>query len=234
MAQTVCVIVTPSDRTRLKAIAADRNRPQKHAKRASIILASAAGDPVQRVAAQLGVSRPMIWRWQQRLPKQASGLLRDKMRKPGKPPIAAETVARVVALTCADPPHQATHWTGRAMAEAGGISLTSVQRIWAAHRLQPHRVRSFKRSRDPAFSAKLTDIVGRGLWPSPAFSLGRFDHGRLRWLGIVGQIRVLDGDILNLSSMLRILREVKPDEVYRLVKTGVVADVPDPDALAGE
>ena len=46
------------------------------------------------------------------------------------------------------------------MAEAAGISLTSVQRIWAAHRLQPHRVRSFKRSRDPAFAAKLTDIVG--------------------------------------------------------------------------
>jgi transposase len=65
-----------------------------------------------------------------------------------------------VALTCADPPHQATHWTGRAMAEVAGISLTSVQRIWAAHKLQPHRVRSFKRSRDPAFAAKLTDIVG--------------------------------------------------------------------------
>ena len=44
-----------------------------------------------------------------------------------------------VALTCAEPPHQATHWTGRAMAEAAGISLSSVQRIWAAHKLQPHR-----------------------------------------------------------------------------------------------
>ncbi len=87
-------------------------------------------------------------------------LLRDKPRKPGKPPILAETVARVVALTCADPPHQATHWTGRAMAQAVGISLTSVQRIWAAHKLQPHRVGTFKRSRDPDFAAKLTDIVG--------------------------------------------------------------------------
>ncbi len=161
MAQTVCVIVSPLDRTRLEAIAADRNRPQKHAERAGVVLASRAGDPVQRVAAQLGVSRPMIWRWQQRFAEAGvDGLLRDKTRKPGKPPIAAETVARVVALTCADPPHQATHWTGRAMAEAAGISLTSVQRIWAAHRLQPHRVRSFKRSRDPAFAAKLTDIVG--------------------------------------------------------------------------
>ena len=88
------------------------------------------------------------------------GLLRDKTRKPGKPPIAAETVARVVALTCADPPHEATHWTGRAMAKAAGISLRSVQRIWQAHQLQPHRVRTFKRSRDPQFAAKLVDIVG--------------------------------------------------------------------------
>ena len=161
MAQTVCVIVSPSDKARLEAIASDRNRPQKHAARARVVLASMTGDPVQRVAAQLGVSRPMIWRWQQRFAEAGvDGLLRDKTRRPGKPPIAAETVARVVALTCADPPHQATHWTGRAMAKAAGISLRSVQRIWAAHKLQPHRVRTFKRSRDPQFADKLVDIVG--------------------------------------------------------------------------
>jgi transposase len=161
MAQTVCVIVSASDRERLEAIASDRNRPQKHVQRARLVLASAAGDPVQRVAARLDVSRPMVWRWQQRFAEEGvSGLLRDKTRKPGKPPIAAETVARVVALTCADPPHEATHWTGRAMARAAGISLRSVQRIWEAHDLQPHRVRTFKRSRDPEFATKMTDIVG--------------------------------------------------------------------------
>ena len=83
-----------------------------------------------------------------------------KTRKPGKPPVAAETVARVVALTCAEPPHEATHWTGRAMARAVGLSLTSVQRIWRAHKLQPHRVRTVKRSRDPDAAAKLADIAG--------------------------------------------------------------------------
>jgi transposase len=86
--------------------------------------------------------------------------LRDKTRKPGKPPIAAATVARIVALTCGAPPGEATHWTGRAVAKAAGISLRSVQRIWEAHKLQPHRVRSFKRSRDPDFAEKLVDIVG--------------------------------------------------------------------------
>jgi len=161
MAQTVCVIVNAPDRERLEAIISDRNRPQKHAQRARVVLASTSGDPVQRVAAQLGLSRPMVWRWQQRFAEEgADGLLRDKTRKPGKPPIPAEAVARVVAMTCAAPPHEATHWTGRAMAKAAGISLSSVQRIWQAHDLQPHRVRTFKRSRDPDFAAKLTDIVG--------------------------------------------------------------------------
>jgi transposase len=160
MAQTVCVVLSPSDRQTLEAIIADRNRPQKHVERAQVVLASAEPGPVQRVAACLDVSRPMVWRWQQRFAEQGvDGLLRDKTRKPGKPPIPAETVARVVAMTCAAPPGQATHWTGRAMAMAAGISLTSVQRIWRAHKLQPHRVSSFKRSRDPEF-AKLTDIVG--------------------------------------------------------------------------
>ena len=72
---------------------------------------------------------------------------------------------RVVALTCAEPPGEATQWTGRMMAKASGLSLRTVQRIWAAHKLQPHRLRSFKRSRDPEFIAKLADIVGLYLAP---------------------------------------------------------------------
>jgi hypothetical protein len=102
-----------------------------------------------------------VWRWQQRFAESGiDGLLRDKTRKPGNAPIAAETAARVVAMACTEPPHEATHWTGRAMAKAIGISLGSVQRIWRAHKLRPHRLRTFKRSRDPSFTAKLTDIVG--------------------------------------------------------------------------
>jgi transposase len=161
MAQTVCVRVSTLDRQWLEEITRDRNRQCKHIERAQVILASAGGGPVQQIATQVGVSRPMVWRWQQRFAEEGvDGLLHDKTRRPGKPPIAAETVARVVALTCADPPHEATHWTGRAMAKAAGISLRSVQRIWQAHQLQPHRVRSFKRSRDPQFADKLVDIVG--------------------------------------------------------------------------
>jgi len=128
MAQTICVIISTADRERLQAIVGDRNRPQKHVERARIVLASADRGPAQRVAQRLGVSRPTVWRWQQRFAEAGvDGLLRDKTRKPGKAPIPAETTARVVGLTCTQPPHQVTHWTGRAMAKATGLSLRSVR-----------------------------------------------------------------------------------------------------------
>src|ERR687884_499658 len=88
------------------------------------------------------------------------GLLRDKTRPSRKPPLTPEVVARVVEMTLAKPPGETTHWTGRAMAKAAGISHRSVQRIWAAHGLMPHRVRTFKLSKDPKFVDKVLDIVG--------------------------------------------------------------------------
>src|SRR6202012_5680507 len=110
MAQTVNILLRADDRAALAAIVDDRNRPQKHAQRAKIVLLSADRPSVVEVARQTGMSRPAVWRWQQRFAEEGvDGLLRDKTRKPGKSPIAAETVARVVALTCTAPPHQVTH-----------------------------------------------------------------------------------------------------------------------------
>jgi len=166
MAQTVCPLVSAADRQRLAAILADRNRPQKHVARARIILHSAERLDVAEVARRAGISRPAVWRWQVRFAEAGiDGLVRDKTRKPGKPPTAEVVVRRVVALTCGEPPGETTHWTGRMMAKAAGLSLRTVQRIWAAHKLQPHRIRTFKRSRDPEFAAKLADIVGLYMAP---------------------------------------------------------------------
>ena len=161
MAQTVSPVDNSTDRERLAAIVADRNCPQKHVQRARIILLSAERLPVQAVAARSGTSRPSVWRWQQRFAEEGvDGLLRDKTRKPGKAPLPPPTIAKILALPCGKPPKAATHWTGRAVADAVGVSLSAVQRIWKAHRLQPHRIRTFKKSNDPAFAAKVEDIVG--------------------------------------------------------------------------
>jgi len=129
----------------LAAIVEDRNRPQKHVQRATIILLSAERLTAVAVAARSGASRPSVWRWQQRFAEEGvEGLLRDKTRKPGRAPLAPATIAKILALPCGKPPKAATHWTGRMVAKAVGVSLSAVQRLWEAHRLQPHRIRTFK------------------------------------------------------------------------------------------
>src|SRR3954465_238545 len=134
MAQSVSLVVSAGDRARLEAIVADRNRPQRHVARARLVLLSADRLDVAAIARRAGISRPAVWRWQRRYAEAGvDGLLRDKTRKPGKAPLGDGLVRRLVALTCAEPPGEVTHWTGRAMAEAAGVSLRSVQRVWAAH-----------------------------------------------------------------------------------------------------
>ena len=155
------VNVTPEDRRRLEAIVADRGAPQKHVWRAKIILATADGCGTFEVMRRSGKAKPVVWRWQERFMQEGvEGLMRDKTRKPGKPPLPAETVQRVVDLALCAPPGEATHWTGRMLAKAAGVSLRSVQRILEAHQLAPHRIRTFKLSNDPKFADKLRDIVG--------------------------------------------------------------------------
>ena len=96
------------------------------------------------------------------------GLLRDKTRPPGVPPVPQAKVHAVVERTLRAPPGAITHWTGRAMAKAMGLSLRTIQRIWLAHGLQPHRIRTFRRSTDPDFAAKLDDVVGLYMNPRRA------------------------------------------------------------------
>ena len=109
-----------------------------------------------------------MWRWQRRYAEAGvAGLLRDKTRAPGKQPVAIETVDKVLALTpvFAGAGSAATRRTGRAMAKTVGLALHTLQRIWRANRLQPHRPRTFKRSTDPALAEKVEDIVGLYMYP---------------------------------------------------------------------
>jgi transposase len=155
------VTVTPEDRARLEAIARDRNARQKHVARAKVVLATAQGCGTVEVMRRSGLSKPAVWRWQERFMYEGvDGLLRDKTRPSGKPRLPDEMVRRVLDLTLSEPPGEATHWTGRMMARASGVSLRSVQRIWAAHGLEPHRIRTFKLSRDPQLAERLKDVVG--------------------------------------------------------------------------
>src|SRR4051795_8059094 len=165
MAQTSSILLNAGDRERLTALVADRNRLHKHVQRARIILCSDERLPVLEVARRVGVSRPAVWRWQQRFAEEGvQGLLRDKTRPPGKPPVPPETVAQVLAITCSEPPGEVTHWTGRAVAERVGLALRTIQRIWrlTAPRpiaCAPSSARTIRRL------SKVEDIVG--LYMSP-------------------------------------------------------------------
>jgi transposase len=157
----VTVQLSPTDHSRLQAIVDNRNSSQKHVWRARIVLCTADGLGTVEIMRTAGISKTAVWRWQERfMAEGVEGLLRDKTRPPGTPPLGDAVAERVVALTLGEPPGETTHWTGRLMAKAIGISLTSVQRIWRAHGLAPHRIRTFKLSKDPKFAEKVRDIVG--------------------------------------------------------------------------
>jgi len=157
----IVVHVARADRRRLEAIVSDRSAPQKHVWRAQIILATADGCGTTEVMRRSGKAKPVVWRWQARfMAEGVDGLLRDKTRRPGKPPLSAATVEKVIDLVTKPPPGETTQWTGRMLAKTVGISLRSVQRILEAHKLAPHRVRTFKLSNDPKFAEKLRDVVG--------------------------------------------------------------------------
>src|ERR1700730_18961541 len=157
----ISITLKPADRRRLKALARDRNSPHKHVWRAEIVLLSADGVGTNEIMRRTGKSRACVCRWQERFMEAGyDSLLHDKTRPSRIPPLGSGITERVVTLTQTAPPTEATHWTSAMMAKVVGISESSVQRIWRAHGLQPHRVKQFKLSTDPRFVDKLRDVVG--------------------------------------------------------------------------
>ena len=139
---------------------------QRLVRRASIILELAGGASVVGAARKLGIDREQVAQWRDRyLEGGVSALEKDRPR-PGKPKtIAPSTEEAVLTLTRMTTPDGGTHWSVRTMADVVGVSPASVQRIWAAHGLKPHLIRTFKLSKDPKFEEKLVDVVGLYLDP---------------------------------------------------------------------
>jgi len=203
MRTAILIELNAADRTRLEAIAADRNSPQKHVWRSRIVLLTAAGLTTTEVMRQAGVAKTCVWRWQERFMQEGvDGLLRDKTRPSRIPPLGAEIVAAIVARTLEKPPGEVTHWTAPAMAKAIGVSVSSVQRTWRKHGLQPHRVRQFKLSNDKHFAEKLRDVVGLYVDPPAHAVVLSFDEK--------SQIQALDRTQPGLPSEEGALRDDDP------------------------
>jgi transposase len=134
--------------------------------RARIVLLSADGISTGEIMDQLGTTTPTITRWRDRYETDGiPGLIKDRSRPGRKRRIEETKVREVVDRTLQEKPPNATHWSTRTLAAVVGLSSASIQRIWKAHGLKPHRVRTFKLSRDPHFVEKLQDVVGLYLNP---------------------------------------------------------------------
>ena len=153
--------VSPRDIEVLEALSRAPKTPQRVALRARIVLGSAKGQSINGLARELGVTRPTVMLWRKRYSETGvDGLLKDAPRPGRKKKISAKKVEAIVNATLHTKPKNATHWSTRTMARAQGVSEATVRRIWNAHGLKPHRVRTFKLSRDPEFVKKLRDVVG--------------------------------------------------------------------------
>ncbi len=162
----ICLYLGPAERAELQALITNRNTARKLVWRAEIVLATADGHGTFEIMRRANTSKPTVWRWQQRyLDEGVEGLKRDKTRPSRVPPLPMATRLKVVTKTVQETPPNATHWSRALMAEAMGISPSSVGRIWAEAGLKPHLTRAFKVSNDPMFEEKVTEIIGLYLDP---------------------------------------------------------------------
>jgi len=160
------ILLSDEERITLQTWARARSQAQRVVQRAQIILLAANGVESQVIAQQLCVSRPTVQLWRERfLALRTEGLQKDAPRLGRIPAIADDKVAAIVEATLHSQPRNATHWSTRLMAKAQGVSEATVRRIWKRHGLQPHRLSTFKVSRDPRFVQKLIDVVGLYLNP---------------------------------------------------------------------
>jgi transposase len=160
------ITISAADSDRLEQLVRDRNTAQKVVWRARIVLLSAEGLAAGAIASATGKSQLTVRRWRRRfLAKGVDGLLKDASRPPRRKPLTAEKIAEVVHMTLHTKPPNATHWSVRTLGVVAGLSPSSIQRIWSAHGLKPHLVKTFKLSRDPNFAARVRDVVGLYLDP---------------------------------------------------------------------
>ena len=152
--------------------------------RARIVLLAADGWESRDITAELGAGQDTVSKWRWRFAQQRLAGLTDQPGRGRKRQYTDHTVERIVEDTLHTTPEQATHWSTRTMAKHAGVSHTTVQRIWHAHQLKPHLLRTFKLSNDKHFVEKLRDVVGLYLNPP--------EHALVYCVDEKSQIQALD------------------------------------------
>lgn len=162
----LAIKLQPAERTQLEIWESSHGTPQQVALRCRIILGALAGQDNVSIAAQLGVSRPTVQLWRQRVRTQGIGGVWEIAPGRGrKPQYDQARRDGIIEATLHSKPKGMTHWSCRLMAESQAVSKNTVNRLWQLHHLKPHLSRTFKLSRDAKFLEKLTDVVGLYLNP---------------------------------------------------------------------
>ena len=158
--------LSASERQQLQQWLAAHGTPQQVALRCRIVLAAADGQSDGAIAERLSVNRKTVIVWRQRFDQQRlDGLWVIAPGRGRKPSYDIDKIAAIVDATLQTKPEGMTHWSCRTMAKSQGVSKSTISNIWQAHNLKPHRVETFKLSRDPKFLEKMTDVIGLYLNP---------------------------------------------------------------------
>jgi transposase len=160
------ITLSPEQRQVLEQQSRARSLPLRHVERARIVLRAADGLQDKQIAAELAITPEKVARWRKRFIEGGLASLEKDAPRPGRPrTVSPAKVKEIVKKTTQEKPADATHWSTRTMASAAAVSEATVRRIWHAHGLKPHLVRTFKLSKDPQFAEKLEAIVGLYLNP---------------------------------------------------------------------
>jgi transposase len=164
--RAIPIQLSDAERETLTNWARSRTAPARLVLRARIVLAAAAGRENLEIAAELGLARSTVVCWRKRFAEQRlAGIEHERPGRGRKATKRRHWAKTIVKVTLETTPPNATHWTQRTLAAHLGISTSLVTRVWKEHNLKPHRVKSFKLSRDPQFIEKLVDVVGLYLRP---------------------------------------------------------------------
>jgi transposase len=173
------------ERKRLRTVARSPRQPLRLVQRAKIVLLADQGLENIEIAERVNVSMGLVGRWRRRYAENSfTGIEKDKTRPPGKAKTSPVIVQAILDKTMQETPPAQTHWSQHSMAEAVGVSPSTVGRVWRAHGLKPHLIERFKLSNDPRFAEKLEDIVG--LYVNPP------EHAVVLCVDEKSQIQALD------------------------------------------
>ncbi len=154
------------DRQKIQEWIAAHGTPQQVALRCRIVIGASEGESDSAISRRLSVNRNTVILWRKRFAEAGLDGLWDVAPGRGRKPIyEMDKIAAIVDATLQTKPAGMTHWSCRTLAEQQGVSKSTVNNIWRAHNLQPHRTKTFKLSRDPQFLEKMTDVIGLYLNP---------------------------------------------------------------------